>query len=258
LYRDVREYAVGHGIAAMWSPEADGAVESVRTDWLPQVSVKDTSAEGHERLSNFLVSSPDTLGAGWLAREPAREEITGALEGFAACYGSWIEAELEQRLAAVSSGLQQAATRNLTRCRDTLARIRLGIEVLRTNDLAWRAFCLANAAMDRQSRFPAKGDRAGPLVWRPFQLAYQLMVMPGLVAPAQYRDDRRIMDLLWFPTGGGKTEAYLGLTAFVIFFRRLSDARHAAAGAVDVLMRYTLRLLTVQQFQRAASLVTSC
>jgi hypothetical protein len=110
--------------------------------------------------------------------------------------------------------------------------------------------------MDRQSRYRAKGAGARPLVWRPFQLAFMLLVIPGLADPAI--EDRQCMDLLWFPTGGGKTEAYLALTAFQIFHRRLVDEPRRQQGGVDVLMRYTLRLLTVQQFQRAASLISAC
>jgi hypothetical protein len=135
-------------------------------------------------------------------------------------------------------------------------RIKNGIAILETNSSAWRAFALANAAMDRQSQYEVKRDRRGPLTWRPFQLAYMLMVVPGLVDPAD--PDRDCVDLLWFPTGGGKTEAYLGLAAFEIFLRRLTDAARRDEGGVDVLMRYTLRLLTVQQFQRAASLICAC
>ena len=66
------------------------------------------------------------------------------------------------------------------------------------------------------------------------------------------------MDLLWFPTGGGKTEAYLALTAFVIMLRRLRRAEQDDGSGVAVLMRYTLRLLTIQQFQRAAAMICAC
>ena len=152
--------------------------------------------------------------------------------------------------------MRVAADENLERCRTAWRRMREGVAVLEQDDVAWQAFALANAAMDRQARYEAKRERKGPLTWRPFQLAYLLLVVPGLVRPE--REDRNCLDLLWFPTGGGKTEAYLALTAFQIFLRRLADTGRRQHGGVDVLMRYTLRLLTVQQFQRAASLICAC
>ena len=81
------------------------------------------------------------------------------------------------------------------------------------------------------------------------------MCLPGIFDPDD--DLRPLLDLLWFPTGGGKTEAYLGLTAFTIFLRRLRYPGSNGAG-VTILMRYTLRLLTIQQFQRAAILIMAC
>jgi hypothetical protein len=92
-----------------------------------------------------------------------------------------------------------------------------------------------------------------PLVWRPFQLGFLLQCLSGLADPAS--PDREICDLLWFPTGGGKTEAYLGLTAFTLALRRL---RHKGYDGVGVISRYTLRLLSIQQFRRALKLITAC
>lgn len=258
LYRDIREFAIGHGVAAMWSDPVEGAVDQIRTTWLPVMSVKDTSASGHAFLQDFLNGSPEALAAKWLSRPEARDEIVMSLRKFTDCYTRWIETVLGEQVGAIPAGLRKAADLNLARCGEARNRMLAGIAVIARGGPAWTAFVLANEAMDRQSRFSAKGEKAGALVWRPFQLAYLLMVLPGLSDPREFEADRRRMDLLWFPTGGGKTEAYLGLTAFVIFFRRLSDARHGARGGIDVLMRYTLRLLTVQQFQRAAALITAC
>jgi hypothetical protein len=256
LYRDVVEFAVGHGIAAAWSPPERGRVERVWTTWLPMASVKGMSARGHALLSAFLERHPDALSASWLSRPDARVEVVEALTAFVQCYRDWIATVLAARLDKFQGDLYTAANRNLQRCTKAADRIARGVETLETSSEAWRAFVLANSAMDRQARFAAKGEGRGPLTWRPFQLAYMLLVLPGLVDGDD--PERECVDLLWFPTGGGKTEAYLALTAFQLFFRRLTDAGRRDHGGVDVIMRYTLRLLTVQQFQRAASLICAC
>ena len=256
LYRDVIEYAVGHGVAAVWESSSASGVRRVATSWMPHAHVKGMSVDGHPMLADFLRDHPDALRAEWLARAHGRAEVTSALSVFVAEYRRWIGEALESRLSEIPADLRKAANRNLGHCLDACRRTEDGVSVLASSDNAWRAFVLANAAMDRQARYGAKGDRKGPLTWRPFQLAYLLLVLPGLVGP-EYRD-RDCLDLLWFPTGGGKTEAYLCLTAFQIFLRRLEDAERRDNGGVDVLMRYTLRLLTIQQFQRAASLICAC
>jgi len=255
LYRDVREFAVGHGIAATWSQDATNAASEVRTAWLPETHVLGTSPDGHALLTTFRQSHPDTLKAEFLGRESDRAAVTASLDAFAERYALWIEQYLRARVDQFHGDLRSAAENNLDRCVSTLERIRAGVEMLRKDDAVWAAFALANTAMDRQSRFRAK-EHPKPLLWRPFQVAFMLLVIPGLADPKL--DDRKCMDLLWFPTGGGKTEAYLALTAFQIFHRRLTNEHRREQGGVDVLMRYTLRLLTVQQFQRAASLIAAC
>ena len=73
------------------------------------------------------------------------------------------------------------------------------------------------------------------------------MNLKGMADPAgNGRSDRETVDLLFFPTGGGKTEAYLGLAAITLVLRRLRHPGLTGAG-VSVLMRYTLRLLTFDQ-----------
>ncbi len=99
--------------------------------------------------------------------------------------------------------------------------------------------------------------------WYPFQLAFILLNLPGLSDPRHPErsyESSAVADLLWFPTGGGKTEAYLGLSAYVMGLRRLQGtiAGRSGESGVAVLMRYTLRLLTLQQFQRASALVCAC
>jgi hypothetical protein len=151
--------------------------------------------------------------------------------------------------------------------------MRAGVEVLRSDDVAWRAFRLANQAMVLQyqrgsSAFagvrraldtPSDLDsdaarRPTGRPWRPFQIGFFLTVLPGLIDATH--PDRDLVDLIWFPTGGGKTEAYLLAGAFEIFRRRLVDGAYGAGTAI--LSRYTMSLLTAQQFQRAAGTILAC
>jgi hypothetical protein len=77
----------------------------------------------------------------------------------------------------------------------------------------------APARLPRQRQAP-RADRSAPR-WRPFQLAFILMNLAGIADPTHA--DREVVDLLFFPTGGGKTEAYLGLAAFTLVLRRLRN-----------------------------------
>ena len=135
-----------------------------------------------------------------------------------------------------------------------------GVTLLDESPRALEAFRLMHDAMlEQRARTDwLRSNRASPLTlderpsWRPFQLAFILLCLRG-VADDKH-PDRQTADLLWFPTGGGKTEAYLGLIAFTMFLRRLRGGH----GGVTVLMRYTLRLLTIQQFARATLLICCC
>lgn len=256
LYRGVRQYAVGHGVAATWDGTETRRVLEVKTSWIPDECVRGTSADGHTLLDGYRAAWPEGMHARSLAQEGSRTSVIASLEAFSDCYEHWIDSTLVTRLGTFGDDLEQAARTNLDRCKVACHRIRDGIRTLRENTDAWTAFVLANSAMAMQADFPAKGAERKPLVWRPFQLAFLLMVLSGQVDTS--RDDRDYMDLLWFPTGGGKTEAYLALTAFEIFYHRLTSSARREAGGVDVMMRYTMRLLTVQQFQRAASLICAC
>ena len=255
IYRDVREFAVGHGISAVWPETVEEGATWVKTSWLPRHSLPGTSADGHRSLSEVLLKYPNFLSADWL-QKAEKPIVMESLQAFVQCYKIWIDDFVDSQVATFSGDLRIAAQANLNRCVEASSRMAEGVDCLSQSPSAWEAFCLSNRAMDWQSQFTARGDRKAPLKWRPFQLAFMLLTIPSLVDANH--SDRDYMDLLWFPTGGGKTEAYLGLTAFQIFFRRLTSEVARMNGGVDVLMRYTLRLLTVQQFQRAAALISAC
>jgi hypothetical protein len=249
LYRKFYEFAVGHGVAATWPKPLNDRVTYVRTDWLPTQVVSSVSRTGDKALAPLVKRSPSPFAAAYLANVANRDATVEALDELSKIYEDWIDRQ--SRRTDFPETVRQTAENNLSVCRDTLERIREGIALIRDNDLVFEAFCLSNEAMNAQAAGRQRGDLAAPLVWFPFQLAFILLTIPSIVDPNN--PARSIMDLLWFPTGGGKTEAYLGLTAFTIFYRRLTGATEESH--VDVLMRYTLRLLTVQQFQRASALI---
>jgi hypothetical protein len=253
LYRDAGAYAVGHGCAADWhrTPGTTHA-NSVQTTFSPTYPLLLAD-------SNPAIASP-SLELRYLA-EADREEIIDELEALADQYRAWID-QRDDSVRSLESALQEIARDHLEECRVCLGRIRDGIDVLRRHDDAWEAFRFANKAMLTQrartewlrgDRTTSEPDLDADHRWRPFQLCFILQCLQGIVTPRHA--DREIADLLWFPTGGGKTEAYLGLIALVTFLRRL---RRDPGDGVTVIMRYTLRLLTIQQFDRAALLIASC
>lgn len=258
LHRHAPTFAVGHGCAAEWdwTPQPIGmteaeipAVPEVRTQFVPSAEVLLTD-------SNPEIDSSALSMLGLAERSDA--EILAALEGLATGYGHWIDRKSVEADALTDGPHEKPAREQVAACREALDRIREGIELLQTKPDLMRAFRLANHAMaDQRARSAwVKGGRVGapdPAAgrWRPFQIAFVLLCLAGIEDRAHR--DRQISDLLWFPTGGGKTEAYLGLIALTSFLRRIRKG--ADGGGVTVLMRYTLRLLTLQQFERAAILL---
>ena len=260
LYRHAPSFATGHGCAAQWdwTPPAVGepgteraAVDALRTEFVPSHEglLTDSNPEiDDSRLS--MLSLGEAPGA----------HIVSALSELLAAYERWTSSQEQQadRLPRVEQ--QRVAQEQIARCREALRRMRGGIALLadKSRPEILRAFQLANVAMaDQRARTSwIKDGRKGlPArdkgIWRPFQISFMLLCLDGIVD--REHPDRGIADLLWFPTGGGKTEAYLGLIAFTTFLRRLRDGE--SGGGVTVLMRYTLRLLTLQQFERASTLI---
>ena len=241
-YRDRRILAVGHGAAADWE-EVKGRPR-VRCDFMPAVEVP-------------LVTVNDRRHRGTTAlalKRLATEMDTDALTTFLDGYLGWI-VEQEAESEGLEGARKEAASRLCRRMREALARMRSGVKMLRCDPIAAESFRLANRAMlDQMHQADLAKDRnrdRDSYRWRPFQLAFLLMVVESTAH--EHDPWRDVLDLIWFPTGGGKTEAYLGLVAFLIAWRR---KRYPASGAgTTVLMRYTLRLLTAQQFERASRLI---
>lgn len=261
LYRKRGVFAAGHGCAADWSDAVGGRVAEVRTSVVPAARVPPVvPTDTDEPWANMQFLSGD--GA-------SDEEILAALALLPRAYAEWV-GEREKEGRSIEEEFRERAEAHVRLCRDAARRIEAGIALLRDDDHAMRSFKLMNAAMLRQqqhTRFRRKLDAEWSALpatydsmpgvrgyWRTFQIAFILMTIGGLVPDAP-RQERELVDLIWFPTGGGKTEAYLGLAAFTLFRRRFADRND---GGCTILMRYTLRLLTSQQFQRAASLICAC
>ena len=188
-----------------------------------------------------------------IAGEDTFRECLSRFDAFVDAYDAWVGRQRESA-SCLAAGERAAADRICAQMDAARERMRGGVERLRRDpDAAW-AFRLANRAMlDQMRRHDTKdpGRDVRDYRWRPFQLAFLLAVIESVLD--EQDAGRDVLDLIWFPTGGGKTEAYLGLIAFLIVWRRLRYGE--AGGGTTVLMRYTLRLLTRQQFERAARIV---
>lgn len=252
IYRDVKEFVVGHTCSARAIIEG-GTVASLITDWIPTVKVQSVSDRGDAVFDKIRAPGEDQpLDAGWLA-EAEPEDLCRGLDSVVAAYRDWINREEKRIAQQLPADLQAQARVHIRRCSDGADRMQEGIATIRSDNDICRAFQLSQRAMLLQFGWSQDGKQ---LVWRPFQLGFQLLVLASLAKRSHPHRDT--MDLLWFPTGGGKTEAYLALTAFIILLRRLRRSGKNDGSGVAVLMRYTLRLLTIQQFQRAAAMILAC
>lgn len=240
-FADTPEYATGHGVSADWEV-THGECRVVRTAWIGQAEVEATSTTSMSGVE-LSMQALGSLESGTSVRM--------ALEPLVAQYRDWIQIRVAD--AANLKGRHNETAAELLRLAEIAAvRIERGIEVLASDPDALDAFRLANRAVARA--LTRRLDVANPS-WRAFQLAFILLNLPGIADPSDTH--RETVDLLFFPTGGGKTEAYLGLAAISMVLRRLRNpgSQGHAGGGVCVVMRYTLRLLTLDQLARASGLV---
>ncbi len=263
VYRNARVFAIGHGCSPEWTVSA-GTVRSVRSEVMPTALLPSFVAEGETSLA---------CNVAWLADESiTADELVRELGRFVDPYERWI-GHVKNESKTLDARFSSAADSIIGRLDRAHIRLRAGIRIFAEHHFRAeliRAFRLANKAMLIQMRHSSTdltGSRHArdfapdiPTVypegaeWRPFQLAFFLTTLTGLADPSH--EDREVVDLIWFPTGGGKTEAYLLVAAFEIFRRRLLEGEHG--GGTTIISRYTLSLLTAQQFQRTAATVVAC
>jgi hypothetical protein len=255
LYRNKADFAVGHGCAVDWKNFNSLRAGSINTTFMPTYeipAVEHLELNGMTGLDMYILAYIED-------GDQLRKQLTPLVKA----YEEWIREQEEIQVPEHEKQKQKL----IKVCKYALRRINEGIEIVcNDKDKAFQAFKFANEMMlyqrafsERAKHYRTTGEYQEELKfsgrWRPFQLAFILLNLKGIVDPTS--DERELVDLLWFPTGGGKTEAYLGLASFVMALRRLkgvSEGVDSYAGTT-VLMRYTLRLLTIQQFQRATALI---
>lgn len=242
-YRNVVNYAYGHGCSTYYSETTEG-VFTVKSEFLPTEQVY--------QMMPGEISSRDILNLAYW-NKASQEATCLELSRFVEEYAWWRNSQEKLYESLRGGDFQSAGDKVVERIDKCITRLKHGITVLKCNNYAWKAFVMMNRAMLLQ-RIKTKHIDENSVNWYPFQLAYILQIVPDIVdEKSAYRES---VDLLWFPTGGGKTEAYLGVAAFVIFYRRLTG--NVISDGVTVIMRYTLRLLTIQQFERATALICAC
>lgn len=279
LYRNKKNYATGLGVSTNWDIDENGS-GSIWTDYMPtsEVPSMDFGLPQNSDISSRNLSMKFFSD---LNDNPKSEKLSVARK-LVDLYSNWIDG-LKEDASSLEDKYKKAAAKNIASCEDARNRMLKGISTLESNELAYNSFLLANRAMfmqrvhlkmqdDNKSEDCLPGnpkilsqiqqmnykeiddDKTVKCWWRPFQLAFILLNIDSIVN--EESAERNLVDLIWFPTGGGKTEAYLGLSAFTIFYRKLAHPEQSAGTAI--IMRYTLRLLTAQQFTRASTLICAC
>lgn len=271
-YRNEKSFGIGHGCAIIWNN--DNNPTELRTTFLPEVDIKNYSNEFKDDFPEHLKDITELRKLSiWTELE--KDVIIKKLRLFAFEYQKWIL--IQEKTQAITS-YQESLNLIIKNQKQTYDRLIKNIDFLNSNPVAYKSFLLANTAMyiqmliSNKAMFGKKGvdledisadfdynnldffkkNKSFNPQYRPFQLAFFLLNIESIIN--EKSDDRNTtVDLLWFPTGGGKTEAYLALTAFTIISRRILHKENA--DGVSVIMRYTLRLLTAQQFERATKLI---
>lgn len=273
-YRKENSFAIGHGCAVTWNDDKNPT--ELKTTFLPEVDIKNYSNAFRDNFPEGLRDITELKNLSiWTTLD--KPTIIHKLKLFANEYKDWIKTK--QECTDADDNYKKSLNTILEKQNKTYNRLIKNIDFLNESDVAFKSFLLANTAMYIQmllsdkKLFGEKGVELSEIKkdfeyndlnffknhtfkpnYRPFQLAFFLLNIESIIK--EDSDDRNnVVDLLWFPTGGGKTEAYLAITAFTIISRRILHGKDS--DGVSVIMRYTLRLLTAQQFERATKLILS-
>jgi len=274
LYWNKKTFAIGHGCSPTWTDCDIGACSKICAEVIPTYEMKPILPYQSSSLNLKMFDMSDSGKS---------ETILNNLQQLCDEYELWIEKQEKFIDEEIDDQLKNTAKKHIYNCKFCLKRMKEGVDLIEKDSTVKKAFTYMNKAMLMQQlhyglktrewittedkkikidkcempnisdpqTWPDKGSKLGS--WYPFQLAFILMNLTSLAESDS--DYRKMVDVIWFPTGGGKTEAYLGLSAFTIFLRKI---RNPQDDGTAILMRYTLRLLTAQQFQRAASMICAC
>lgn len=290
LYRDIKDYGVGHLCSVDWKKDENGTLH-VFSEFMPTIESPDVEPEPRNKKQEITKEDGTIEAKKYLDdtqflqfkklsvfSDLTNEQIKDGLLEFVEKYHQWIDG------LPVENELAQS---NIKKCKDDYERIKRNISDFLSDDSKMLSFRLMNAAMfmqlwhntdknkeivrtqhpeltfafyrdnaDDRSIFKDSSGNGIPAAWRPFQLAFILLNLDGIFQRdlnSEWKERNEKVDLVWFPTGGGKTEAYLGIIALTIINRRRTFGNQGYGTAA--LMRYTLRLLATQQFQRALRLI---
>ena len=270
LYSNKIRRSVGHGCDSKETPQKESKLWKIESVSLPISEINPISPDITDNGSSYALSMSG-LGS-W------SEKSISEVDRLISNYGNWIEL-LKEKIKELDSRFKDVAWNHITQCTNFHARIIAGWELVKSNSEVKKTFMDASSAMAHQRASSSVSTRKisveddgkviiegeEPLrtaenlksMWRPFQIAFILANIPASINDEH--DDLHPVDVIWMPTGGGKTEAYLGLAAFTILWERRRaphiDSELSGKSYTKVLMRYTLRLLTAQQVFRAASLI---
>lgn len=258
----------GRGCAVMWENSDIISASRIYTTFIPEYEMPGVEANIPEFDKYYFLMS-------FFAKPSNKSESIAKLNALCKAYENWITTHLKNNSKMSDAEFKEkVGDKVINKCEESLRRIQEGIDMINSNSKAFDAFCFMNSVMTLQrsiANYSKKhgkdiecsfADFVNPKIdsnkfcWRPFQIAFILLNLKGIVDPMS--KDRKMVDLLYFPTGGGKTEAYLGLIAFVIAYRRLNidtNDGYNRDGGVTAILRYTLRLLTSQQRDRLTKMI---
>lgn len=288
LHLNKSSYGFGHGCSLIWNDKKEEVTE-LQSSFLPQYEMETMTPDilikrSDGKSTELKIRHVDLV----LCNKPS--EVADLIKPMITAYKKWVsdrEVEICEN-DILNNFYKDVADENIAEVKRCIDRMEAGLELLSSNKNIFRAFRLANLSMlmqmvngkiKRDGKVNVKSstinfepinheftrdifknideiklnrNKYSEISWRAFQIGFLLMSIAGVVHEDHL--DREVVDLIWFPTGGGKTEAYLVVAAFTMLYRRLKDPTDIG---MTVLMRYTLRLLTADQFQRASRLIVS-